>query len=140
MLVRLITRMLGATLLFAIVLSLGTAFASGNSVPPSGAGVAEHAVTVNDLAPSACGSLDLTNVVADSGVFDGTGANDLILGSSGADVINDAPTLLSNTVGGGDDCILGGAGNDTINGGMGDDVCIGGPGTDTFLNCETEIQ
>ena len=95
---------------------------AANAVPPSSISTSSRTQGVNDLKPDACNAIILTSLVTGSGLFSGTGGNDLILASSGADT----PSGL-----GGDDCILGGAGGDIINGGAGDDVIFGGPGTDT---------
>ena len=87
------------------------------------------AITADTLKPAACSGITLTTIVSGT---TGTAGNDLIIGTSGIDVISG---------GDGNDCILGGAGADTIDGGNGNDVCIGGPGIDVFLvTCETQIQ
>ena len=67
----------------------------------------------------------------------------LIIGTSGADIIVDASTGAnaifagagddSVTGGVGDDFISGGAGNDTLDGGAGTDTMIGGTGNDTYV-------
>jgi Ca2+-binding RTX toxin-like protein len=64
-------------------------------------------VSANDLKPSECASIDLSAKVEGSGTINGTGASELILGSSGPDTING---------GGGDDCIVAGGGNDDLTG------------------------
>jgi Ca2+-binding RTX toxin-like protein len=108
------------------------AFTAANGVPPSKASDRSQAVNVNELKPTACNGITLTNRLVGSGTFTGTGGADLLLGSAGVDDIRGA---------GGNDCLVGGGGNDTLRGQGGTDVCIGGPGTDTFLpNCETQIQ
>jgi len=89
-----------------------------------------QAVTADDIKPSACAGVALTAVVAGSGSFSGTAANELITGSAAVDTIDGL---------GGDDCILAGAADDSVTGGTGTDVCVGGGGTDTFATCETEV-
>jgi Ca2+-binding RTX toxin-like protein len=118
-------------LFILIIASVATALAATNIVPSTRVTSQIFSVSANDLKPSACAGLNLTDIISGSGTITGTSGNDLILGGPGNDTINGM---------GGDDCILGGGGNDTIDGGDGTDVCIGGPGTDTFANCETAIQ
>jgi len=118
-------------LLALILVSITSAFAAGISVPASNVGQRSIPVTAEDIKPSACAALYLTNIVSGSGTLTGTVANDLIIGSVGADTIDGL---------GGNDCILGGNGDDLITGGDGMDICIGGPGTDIFTTCESENQ
>lgn len=118
-------------LITLILVSSVTAVAATNTVPATRVTDQIRSVGVNDLKPSACAALSLTNLVTGTGSLTGTAGNDLILASSSADTIDGL---------GGDDCILGGGGDDLITGGPGTDVCIGGPGTDIFATCETEIQ
>jgi Ca2+-binding RTX toxin-like protein len=115
----------GLALLSAV--SVFAALAATNTVPDTKAGRWSAPIVPNDLKPSACAGLSLTNLVAGSGTLTGTDQNDLILGGPGADVIDSR---------GGDDCILGGGGDDSIEGGEDSDVCIGGTGSNTFSNCE----
>lgn len=117
-------------LMAMILASVVTAIAATNSVPSSHLTDQSRPITANDLKPSQCAALNLTEIVVGSGKFSGTNANELILGGPDADTIDGK---------GGSDCILGGGGNDDIDGGSGTDVCIGGPGTDTFSRCETQI-
>lgn len=117
-------------LMAMILASVVTAIAATNSVPSSHLTDQSRPITANDLKPSQCAALNLTEIVVGSGKFSGTDANELILGGPDADTIDGK---------GGSDCILGGGGNDDIDGGSGTDVCIGGPGTDTFSRCETQI-
>jgi len=118
--------------LFAlIVVSIATAFAAGITVPSSNIGNQSIPVTAEDLKPSACDGITLTQIISGSGTLTGTSGNDLIIGSSGADTIDGL---------GGDDCILGGGGDDSLNGSDGSDVCLGGPENDIFTNCEVETQ
>lgn len=123
-------------LVVLILVSIGSAFAATNTVPPSRLTDQKRTITVNDLKPAACASLNLTAIVvcpSAGGACNGTTANELILGSSSIDNIQGDK---------GDDCILGGGGDDpAIRGDQGTDVCIGGPGTDSFHpSCETQIQ
>jgi Ca2+-binding RTX toxin-like protein len=104
-----------------ILASMITAVAATNTVPPTNADQQSMSIGLNDIKPPACGGIDATNLVIGTGTFTGTEANDLILASSTADVIDGL---------GGDDCIVGGGDSDT---------CTGGAGDDVFINCETEI-
>lgn len=85
--------------------------AASSAIPETGIddSIVQNPIAPNDLKPSECAALDLTNIVVGSGTFSGTNNNDLILGSSGADVIEGR---------GGDDCILGGGQDDDLRGGM----------------------
>jgi len=114
-----------------ILISIGSAFATSISMPYSNIDQQSIDVTANDLKPSTCASVFLTNIVSGSGQLMGTPGNDLIIGSPNIDTIDGA---------GGDDCIIAGNGGDLITGGDGLDVCIGGPGTDTFTTCESTDQ
>jgi len=114
-----------------ILISVGSAFAAGMNMPYSNVDQQSIPVTANDLKPSACDGLYLTNLISGSGVINGTPANDLIIASASADNIDGA---------GGDDCIIGGNGDDLITGSDGTDVCIGGLGTDIFTTCESDFQ
>lgn len=112
--------------------------AAGNTVPGTRLGQDLRGIGANDLKPTECASMNLTNVVTGTGTFSGTAGNDLILGGPGGDSIDGQ---------GGDDCILAGGGDDSLDGGPGTDVCIGGPGSDTFVRtlllihtCETRVQ
>ena|SRR5215208_1946767 len=118
-------------LLTLIVVSVGSAFAAGVTVPASNVGQQSISVTAQDLKPPACNGLYLTNIIRGSGTMTGTPANDLIIGSTWADTIDGL---------GGDDCILGGGGDDSLTGNDGNDVCLGGPGNDNFTDCEAEAQ
>lgn len=118
-------------LLALIVASVATAFAAGIIVASSNVDEKSVPVTAEDLKPSACGGLSLTQVISGSGILTGSSGNDLIIGSSGADTIDGL---------GGNDCILGGGGNDSLIGNEGNDVCLSGPGNDIFTDCEVEAQ
>ena len=118
-------------LIALIIMSAMTAVAATNTVPVTRVTDETMPVGINDLKPSACAGLFLSNLVTGSGTLTGTTGNDLILGSSNIDTIDGL---------GGTDCILGGGGDDILTGGDGTDVCIGGPGTDTFTTCETQTE
>jgi Ca2+-binding RTX toxin-like protein len=118
-------------LLALIVVSVATAFAAGITVQPSNIDAKSIAVTAEDLKPSACSGMTLTQIISGSGTLTATSGNDLIIGSAGADVIDGQ---------GGDDCILGGGGDDSLLGNEGSDVCLGGPGNDNFTDCEIAEQ
>jgi Ca2+-binding RTX toxin-like protein len=88
--------------------------------------------TVDQARPTQC-ALAVTALVIGTGNFTGGAASELILGSTGADVVIQG--------GNGNDCLVGGGGDDSLRGDQGTDTCIGGPGTDTFqATCETQIQ
>jgi hypothetical protein len=61
-----------------ILVSVVSAFAAGLSVTSSNAGKESIPVSAEDVKPSACDSLYLTNLVSGSGTLIGTTANDLI--------------------------------------------------------------
>lgn len=112
--------------------------AAGNTVPGTRLGQDLRGIVANDLKPTECASLNLTNIVTGTGTVTGTSGNDLVLGGPNADSLDGEA---------GADCILAGGGDDTIDGGTDTDVCIGGPGNDTFVRtlllihtCETRIQ
>jgi len=116
--------------LFVLISAL-TAFTAGISISNTSLSVQSSLASANQVKPSACTSLNLTNIVSGSGKLTGTNGNDLILDGSGMDTIDGL---------GGDDCILGGGGDDIIDGNSGTAVCLGGPGADAFTACESEIQ
>lgn len=118
-------------MLTLIAVNFFSAFAAGISVPASNLGSESVPVSAEDIKPSACSALYLTNIVSGSGTLTGTSGNDLIIGSAGVDIIDG---------GAGNDCILGGAGDDNLIGGDGNDICLSGSGIDTFDTCESEIQ
>lgn len=122
---------LARLLLLGGVIALVTisALAAANSVPATKAGRSSSTIGVNNLKPPQCAALNLTAIVVGT---DGTGANELVLGSAAGQTMRGR---------GGADCVLGGGGNDALRGDAGIDVCIGGPGTDSFnATCETQIQ
>lgn len=116
-----ITRMIWSLLALLAALSIFSGFAAANTVAGSGAGEDSFVISVNDLKPAECASINLVNIVIGSGTFQGTNRNDLILGSGGSDQIRGMQ---------GNDCVLGGGGNDTLDGRQGNDVLLGGPGND----------
>ena len=118
--------------LFALILfSVASAFAAGLTISQTNIDEKSVPVIAEDLKPSACDGLSLTQIISGSGALTGTSGNDLIIGSSGVNAIDGL---------GGNDCILGGSGDDSLAGGDGNDVCLGGPGNDTFTGCEVEAQ
>jgi len=116
-----------------LVVALGVASTATNVVTVSRADApSAGAPTANQLKPAQCTALDLSAVRVVSGTYTGNAADELMIGSAGADTLRG---------GNGDDCVLGNAGNDSLRGDGGTDVCIGGAGTDTFHpTCETQIQ
>jgi Ca2+-binding RTX toxin-like protein len=126
-----VLRLVFLGLLALLVLSMGSAFAAGMSVPVSNIGQQSVPVAAEDIKPAACSALYLVNIVSGSGVLTGTTGNDLIIGSLGVDFIDGL---------GGDDCILGSGGDDSLTGSEANDVCLGGAGNDVFFDCEIEAQ
>lgn len=141
-------------ILLVLVAAL-SAVAASNTVRPSSVSDTSQPITANDLKPSECAALNLSNTVTGTGTLTGTLDNDLMLGSVAGDHISAElggdcvlggdhhDTLHGESSGaliGGDDVLLGGHGDDTIDGGPGTDICHGGPGTDVFHNCETIYQ
>jgi Ca2+-binding RTX toxin-like protein len=123
-----ITRTLSRLALFGLVAlilaSVITAVATANSVPDTYRTNQDlGARTANQLKPTECDALNLTNIVLcpAAGTCSGTGNNDLILDTASGHTID---------AGNGADCVLGGAGNDTISGQGGNDVLLGGDGDD----------
>lgn len=124
-------RLLIFGLVALIIITSITAVAATNTVPSTRVTAQMLSFNINQLKPSACSGITLTNLVTGSGTLTGTGGNDLILASSSADTIDGL---------GGDDCILGGSGDDSLTGNDGNDVCLGGLGNDVFTACEGEAQ
>jgi len=120
-------------LFILIFISTLTAIAAGNTIPTTRLDENTAAMNANAIKPASCAALNLTAIVIcpGGGTCNGTGANELLLGTASAETIRGR---------GGRDCIVGGGGNDTLTGNNGGDICIGGPGTDTFTTCETQIQ
>lgn len=111
-----------------ILMNAVFALTASNTVPESGMDYESHSITANQLKPSACIGLDLTNTITNG---NGTADNDLVLGTIGIDTLNGSD---------GDDCLVAGDGDDTLDGGSGTDICIGGAGDDVFPDCETIID
>ncbi len=129
-----IPRLAFLTLAMLILTSVAFAFAANIVVPTTHLTNQAKPITPNTLKPPACSAITLTTIIycpAGGGNCDGTGANDLILGSPNIDIIQGK---------GGSDCILGGDGDDDLAGSQAKDICIGGPGNDIFKKCETTVQ
>lgn len=124
-------KMIWATFALIVVLAATSVWTATSTVSPSQAGQQSSAVGPNEIKPSECSSIALSNTVSGSGAVAGTASSDLIVAGGGADTIEGRD---------GNDCIVAGGGDDTIDGGAGTDVCLGGPGTDVFLECETQFQ
>jgi Ca2+-binding RTX toxin-like protein len=134
-------------LLMMIFLSVVGAVAASNTVPLIWLDDDSISITANDLKPSECSSLNLTNIVVGAS---GTNANDLILGTSSGDNLrgDDGDDCIIGGGGGdrldgqkGNDILLGQDGDDNLQGSQGTDVCDGGAGTDSgHPSCETEIN
>jgi Ca2+-binding RTX toxin-like protein len=130
-----------------IILGVINAFAATNSVPSRRMDDDSIPITANDLKPSDCNSLNLSNVVV---AGNGTAANDLILGTTGNDNLRGGDGDDCIVGGGGDDTlqgqkdndiILGQDGDDTLRGNQNIDICDGGAGTDSgHVSCETELN
>jgi len=150
-------RMRGGWLRMGALVGLGilitgtiAANAATNTIPNTRLDIDNRNITANDLKPSDCAALNLTNVVSGSGNINGTPGNDLILGSAGNDAIQGrqgADCILAgsgnDTLQGnqGGDVLLAGEGDDSLNGGQGTDVCDGEGGTDAGSpTCETELN
>ena len=89
--------------LFVLVsLSVFTALTASNTVPFTRADKQSMGVSANELKPSECDGITLTNIVDVGAGESGTPANDLILGTDKKDE--------EIRGGDGDDCILGGKG------------------------------
>jgi Ca2+-binding RTX toxin-like protein len=127
-------RLFLVVLIVLVVLSVVSAFAATNVVPVTYLSNQALPVNANTIKPAECSGITLTTVVyCSAGVnCNGTNADELIIGSPAADIIQGK---------GGNDCILGGGGDDDITGSQAKDVCIGGDGlNDIFTKCETVIQ
>ncbi len=110
-------------LFFSIILGIIIGSATANIVPSSYASESSHTVTANQLKPARC-TMDLVNIIIPSNGDNPTQQNDLILGTTGDDIMRGKK---------GDDCIVGGGGNDTLRGNNGNDVLIGGDGDDRLI-------
>jgi Ca2+-binding RTX toxin-like protein len=142
-----VLRLASAGFVGLLLVAALSAVAASNTVPASLLSDTSRAITPNDLKPTQCAGINVSNLIVGTGqaTINGTNGNDLILGTSGNETINGRN---------GADCIVGGGGNDTLNGDNGNDVILGGPGADTinggngtddcwgvagttFSNCET---
>jgi Ca2+-binding RTX toxin-like protein len=120
-----------------IVAIIGHASASSNDVTSSAIDEHSETITANDLAPAACASIPLVNIVTGGGTINGTGGNDLILGTANPNTINANEGADCVLGGGGDDTLNGNDGNDVLDGGSGNDTCDGGLGSNTLISCES---
>ena len=94
------------------------AFTAANTVPATNISQFTQAITPVQLEPSECkASITVTSIVAGTGAVTATAANQLVLGSSAIDSLNDG--------GFGTACMVGGAGADAFQGTTGGgDKCI----------------
>lgn len=118
-----LTRLLRFIVPGSLILILSTAvfaLTATNTVASSTASESYHTATANEMKPPECDALDLTTIVVGS---NGTQGNDLILGTTGGDLLQGKK---------GDDCIIGGDGDDTLRGGQDNDILLGGAGDDTL--------
>jgi Ca2+-binding RTX toxin-like protein len=116
--------LLAVLLLLIVLFSTFIALTAANTVPTSGLSDTSVQVSASELAPPECDSIRSTLqtvVVCTGGACTGSGANELILGTTGDDFIDGKN---------GDDCIVGGDGDDALYGDNGNDVLVGGSGTD----------
>lgn len=81
----------------------------------------DHVLTIDDVRPTKLIASDFVFSTAAGGTRNGTGFDDVLLGSRFAD------TLSTDA---GDDVLLGGIGSDALSGGSGRDDLHGGPGSD----------
>ena len=147
-------------LMVLVLVSVISAVSATNIVATSRVDQVSRGINPNDLKPPECAGINVQNIV-DLGAGEGpTTNNDLILGTTGADVLfglfqdlegndcilggggNDSAWFLFFHLGlnggPGNDVILGGPGNDHLIGGAGQDYCYGGGGSDTYTGCEFE--
>lgn len=114
-----------------LVFAASTAWTATSSVSPSGAGQDGSPIGPNEVKPSECSSVTLTNIAAGTGTVAGGAGADLVVAGAGSDALEGRD---------GDDCLVSGGGDDTLDGGPGTDICLGGPGTDEFIGCEAQSQ
>ena len=105
-----------------LLFSVATAIAAANTIPATSLDYNVLPLGLNDLKPSACAGIYVTNLITGSGTILGTAANDLILAGPAVDSVDGSD---------GNDCIVGGGASD---------ICLGGPGSDIFVACESETQ
>ena len=132
-----IPKLVLTALAFIVLLSSASAFAAGIQNMPSIRVMEDtQTIAVSDLVPSECDSLRyiVTRVVVcTGGMCNGTGADELILGTAGNDQIDGKNGM---------DCIVGGNGDDALNGGNDDDILLGNNGNDSLdggRNKDTDI-
>jgi len=123
--------MLGALILFTVIYAV----AASNTMPTkTSLGIVITPISTGDVIPIECFGMDIT------------GKNELILGTSGAEILSGKKGNDCMVGGGGndelngnqgDDVLIGGDGNDFLDGGQGQDTCYGGCGNDSFSRCET---
>jgi hypothetical protein len=97
-----------------------SAYTASNTVPATNIGQYSHTIGPNDLKPAACASLTLGHLIL-GGTMGGSGSdNDLVLGTSGMDMIMEKPPPGTGS------CIIGGLGTDNVMaaGGSSHDICI----------------
>jgi len=107
---RLLSRIFVFALLILVLISIISAAAATNTIPPTRLSDQTRPITANDLKPVACAALNLTSILicgSSSSVCNGKNSGELILGS---------PITTK------------------INGHTGTNCCLGAPGT-TFTNC-----
>ncbi len=112
-------------LLLLILLAAGSAFAAANTVPRSYLGTFTTSVTLDDLAPSECKTINFSN--SNNQLILGTDSGETLTGGSGKDCI---------VAGDGVDLLFGLDGNDVLIGGPGFDICFGGAGNNSYYECE----
>jgi len=113
-------------LLTIILISAITVLAAANIVPETRLMDQSSALPASVIAPPECDSIryNLTAIVTcTGGNCSGSNASELMLGTTGNDIIDGKN---------GDDCIVGGDGNDTLYGDNDNDILVGGPGIDTL--------
>lgn len=111
-------------LIALIGMSLFSASAAANTVPPTNAGMSTTAFLISLIAPPQCAGLSLTRIQVGGGLGGG-GGNALVLGTAASETLNGA---------GGNDCLVAGGGSDVLNGQGGNDVLLSGPGLVDYLN------
>ncbi|MEX2236307.1 MAG: Ig-like domain-containing protein [Dehalococcoidia bacterium] len=89
-------------------------------------------VTITVRAKPRCRGLEAT-IFGKTGTINGTGGNDVIVGSSAVDTIDGRGGADTICGGGGNDVIKGGTAADTLDGGGGNDDLAGGSGSDTLF-------
>jgi Ca2+-binding RTX toxin-like protein len=111
------------SLVTLIAVSVISAAAAANTVPPTYAGQSDTPISITDLVPPQCGAITLVRVQIGAG--GNGGGNVLVLGTGASETL---------TGGGGDDCIFGGVNSHDLRGQGGNDVLISPPGVTATLN------